>query len=242
MMHYVSESTKEYECVMQVHSDFDQEKLKSVISKFKGKIYQRPPVRSSVSRRLRTRKIFEIEVQEIEGKMVLMRIVSEHGTYMRKICHDVGLMSGYGAHMRELRRTRTGIFDERNLVTMHEVSEAVYMWKNCKDETYLRGMVMPMEIATCGIPKIMVDDNAVNAIAYGAKLTAPGVVGFQEFKKDDLVCVITTKGELVSVGKALVDYRRLAKVDKGEVATTDRVFIDRDVYPRKWGEGNRSSA
>ncbi len=241
-MHYVSGSRKEYQCVMQVHEEFDREQLEAVISKFKGKIYQRPPVRSSVSRKLRTRKIYELEVEEIEDKMVLMRVVSEHGTYMRKLCHDIGLLSGYGAHMRELRRTRTGIFDERNLVTMHEVSEAVYMWKNCKDESFLRKILIPMEVATCGMPKIMVNDNAVNAIAYGAKLNAPGVVGFQEFKKDDVVCVITTKGELVSIGKALVDYRRLAKVDKGEVATTDRVFIERDVYPRKWGgEGGSST-
>ncbi|WOE51191.1 RNA-guided pseudouridylation complex pseudouridine synthase subunit Cbf5 [Sulfuracidifex metallicus] len=241
-MHYVSRSTKEYVCVMQVHSDFEKESLKSWIMKFKGKIYQRPPVRSSVSRKLRTRKIYDIEVTEIEDRLVLMKVISEHGTYMRKLCHDIGILSGYGAHMRELRRTRTGIFDERNLVTMHEFSEAVYMWKNCKDESFIRKIIMPMEIATCGIPKIMVDNNAVSAIAYGAKLTAPGVVGFQQFKKDDVVCVITTKGELVSVGKALMDYRRLAKVDKGEVASTDRVFIDRDVYPKHWGDKDGGSS
>ncbi|MCY0882628.1 MAG: RNA-guided pseudouridylation complex pseudouridine synthase subunit Cbf5, partial [Acidianus infernus] len=175
LMTYTTKAGKEYICVMETHEKVDLSIVKKIAEEFKGTIYQRPPVRSSVKRRLRTRKVFDIEVLEgKDDKLFLLRISSEPGTYMRKICHDMGIILGIGAHMRELRRIRSGIFTESGLVTLQEVSEALYMWKNCKDETDLRKILLPMEIGLCGIPKIILDDNAVNAIAYGATANAPG--------------------------------------------------------------------
>ena len=53
LMTYVTKSGKEYVCVMQVHCDFQLEELKKALSQFVGTIYQKPPVRSSVKRRVR---------------------------------------------------------------------------------------------------------------------------------------------------------------------------------------------
>ncbi len=220
---------------METHEKVDISTVKKIAEEFKGKIYQRPPVRSSVKRRLRTRKVFNIEVlEEKDDKFFLLRISSEPGTYMRKICHDIGIILGTGAHMRELRRTRSGIFTEEGLVTLQDVSEALYMWKNCKDETDLRKILLPMEIGLCGIPKIILDDNAVNAIAYGATANAPGIVAYQNFKKGDLVGLITLKGEGVAIGKALVDSTTIQEMKRGEVVSPNRILIKRDVYPRAW--------
>ncbi|AWR94513.1 RNA-guided pseudouridylation complex pseudouridine synthase subunit Cbf5 [Acidianus brierleyi] len=234
IMNYVTEAGKEYICVMQVHCDIEKDLLKSIIEKFKGKIYQRPPVRSSVKRRLRFRTVNEIELLETYNRMALLRISSEPGTYMRKICHDAGILLGCGAHMRELRRIRSGIFTEKNLVTLQEVSEALYMWKSCKDEEDLRKILIPMEMAFCGIPKIVIDDNAVDAIAYGASVMIPGIVAFQNFKKGDLVGILTLKGEAVAVGIALVDSKNLSSLEKGEAIKPKRVLIQKDLYPRSW--------
>ncbi len=232
LMNLVTKSGKEYVCLMEIHCDFKEGELKDVVSQFKGVIYQKPPVRSSVKRRVRKRKVDELEVLEIEGRRVLLRISSEPGTYMRKLCHDIGVVLGCGAHMRELRRTRSGVFVERDSVTLHRLSEALYLYRECKDDTELRKILYPMEVAFCGIPKIIVDDEAVNSIAYGAQLMAPGIVAHQEFRRGDTVALITWKGEGIAIGKALTDSDKIGK--KGEVAKPDRVLMDKDVYPKAW--------
>jgi len=233
-MPYITHSGKEYICLMQVHCDYDFKELEQVMKKFVGVIYQKPPVRSSVKRRTRKRKVYDIKILDHEGKYVLLDISSDPGTYMRKICHDAGIILGCGAHMRELRRIKTGSFTEKNLVTLQELSEALYMWRNCKDESDLRKILLPEEFATCGMPKVVIDDNAVDAIAYGAMLAAPGIIAFQNFKEKDNVAILTLKGEIVAIGEAAVDSMKLKDMKKGTVIRTKRVIMPRDIYPRSW--------
>lgn len=220
---------------MQVHCNFDINELNNILKKFVGTIYQKPPVRSSVKRRVRKKRVYSITILDVENKFVLLKISSDPGTYMRKICHDAGVILGCGAHMRELRRIRSGIFTENSkLVTLQEVSEALYLWRNCKDESDLRNILLPVEFATCGMPKVIIDDNAVNAIAYGAMLTAPGIVAYQDFKYKDTIAILTLKGELVAVGEADIDSDKLAEIKKGIVIRPKRVIMQRDIYPKSW--------
>lgn len=231
-MTYTVKAGKEYVCVMEVHCEVERKKVEEIIQMFKGEIYQRPPVRSSVKRRLRTRNVHDIQILDLENRLYLLKISSDPGTYMRKICHDIGILLGCGAHMRELRRIRSGIFTEKNVVTLQEVSEALYMWKYCKDETELRKVLLPMEVGLCGIPKVIVDDNTVNAITYGAPLHPPGIVAYQNFKKGDTVAIITLKGEAIALGVSKYDSDKLPQ--RGEVILPKRVIMPRDIYPRAW--------
>jgi len=234
-MPLVVKSVKEYICVMEVHKEVPIESVIEVINQFKGKIYQRPPVRSSVKRRLRVRNVYDIQVLDVMGRLFLLKISSEPGTYMRKICHDIGIILGYGAHMRELRRIRSGIFDEsKNLVTLHEISEALYLWRKCKDESELRRILLPMEYACCGIPKVIVDDFTVNSLTHGAPLHVPGVVAFQEFKANEMIAILTLKGEIVGLGRAVIDSDKILEMNKGTVAFIKKVIMPRDVYPKGW--------
>ncbi len=58
-------------------------------------------------------------------RVVLFTCSCQAGTYIRKLCSDIGDVLGCGAHMRELRRTRAGPLNEENgLVTLHELSAA----------------------------------------------------------------------------------------------------------------------
>ena len=130
VMGNIVKSGKEYICVMQLHGPVLEEELRRKASLFVGRIYQRPPLRSSVKRRLRTRTIHYIDVLEYDGRYALLRVGCEAGTYLRKLCHDLGLLLGVGAHMRELRRTRTGPFrEDETLVTLQELSEAIFVWR-----------------------------------------------------------------------------------------------------------------
>ena len=57
--------------------------------------------------------------------MAVFWVSCEAGTYIRTLCHHLGLYLGVGAHMFELRRVRSGILKEDdNCVTMHDVLDA----------------------------------------------------------------------------------------------------------------------
>ncbi len=141
--------------------------------------------------------------------------------------------------MAELRRVRSGIMKEdETMVTMHDVLDAQWQYEQTKDEKYLRRVVMPLEVLLTTYPRIMIKDTAVNAICYGAKLTLPGVLRFDNgIDVGTEVVLITSKGEAVAIGVAEMSTSVMATCDHGIVAKTKRVIMDRETYPKKWGQG-----
>lgn len=227
---------KEYVCVMKTHSDVSENRVKEVLEEFQGKIYQRPPVRASVKRRLRVRKVYYLEVLEVQGRDALFRIGCEAGTYIRKLCHDVGEVLGCGAHMHELRRTRAGPFTEiENSVTLHDVSYLHSKWQETGDGDQLRSFILPMERALGVLPKIIIRDSAVDALCHGAHLTAPGVTVLETgIDPGSKVGIFTLKGEAVALGTATSSTEEILKANHGIIAKNDRVLMPRGTYPRLW--------
>ncbi len=232
----VVHTPKEYVCVMQLHEPVEEKRLIEAIRVFTGTIYQRPPLRSSVKRSLRTKTIHEIELLEYTGKYALMRVLCDPGTYMRKLCHDIGLYLGVGAHMRELRRTKSGPFREAHgLVRLQDLSEALYRWKEEGKEDLLRKYILPMEYAASHLKKVVIRDSAVDAIAHGAHLAVPGIVMLhRDIKRGDTVAIFTLKGELVALGRAEMDAEQIAKAQKGIAVKIQRVVMKPGVYPKMW--------
>jgi H/ACA ribonucleoprotein complex subunit 4 len=229
------ESGKEYICVMRVHGKVESEKVIKTIRKFQGEIYQRPPVKSAVKRQLRTRKIYYIDVKEICDSKVLMTIGCEAGTYIRKLCHDMGLLLGTGAHMEELRRTKAGSFEERSSVNLHDIKDAYQFWKENGLEGPLRDVIRPVETVTEHIPKVVVRDTAVDAICHGADLAIPGISRVHpRLKKGDRVTVFTLKNELVALGEALKTTEEMLAEESGFAVKTQRVIMDAGTYPSTW--------
>jgi len=229
-------SSKEYVAVMQLHKHVDEERLREVINEFVGKIYQKPPVRSSVKRVLRMKEVYSIDVLEIDYPYVLMKVSCQHGTYIRKLVHDIGDVLGVGAHMRELRRIRTGPFKEdETLVTLHKLSEAVYAYRELKDDSLLKKLILPIEYAVSHLPKVAILDGAVGALTHGADLAVPGIAMIHEgIRKGDVVAILTLKGELVAIGQALMHTEQVVEESKGMAVKVKRVIMPRDIYPKHW--------
>ena len=163
---------------MKLHGDVREDQVRRVLAEFEDLIYQRPPLRSSVKRQIRTRRIYYNEYIEMDGRNVLFKVACEGGTYIRKLCYDVGEILGVGAHMQELRRSRAGPFVETSPthVNLHDVAYWFGEYQTKKDPAILHKFIQPMESALDLIPKITVRDSAVDALCHGASLTAPGVV------------------------------------------------------------------
>jgi H/ACA ribonucleoprotein complex subunit 4 len=234
-------SGKEYVALMELHGDVDLKRLYEVFGMFTGKIYQRPPLRSSVRRSLRIKEIYSLDLLEFSGRHVLFKVRCESGTYVRKLCHDIGLVLGVEAHMKELRRVAVAhIKEDLPVVTLHEVSEAVYLWKRYGDETLLRKVVLPAEYIVAHLPKVIVKDSAVDAIAHGAQLAVPGVVILSsDIKKGERVAIFTLKGELVAVGKGAMDAEEIVKNEKGIAIKIERVVMNRGIYPSLWKKAEK---
>nr|AGT16316.1 hypothetical protein SHCRBa_044_M03_R_30 [Saccharum hybrid cultivar R570] len=103
--------------------------------------------------------------------------------------------------MQELRRVRSGILREQdNMVTMHDVMDAMWSLDNYKDESYLRRVVMPLEVLLTSYKRLVIKDSAVNVICYGAKLMIPGLLRFEnDIETGEEVVLMTTKGEAIAI-------------------------------------------
>jgi len=224
---------KEYICNMRLHGDVGEELIRKIMGEYVGDIYQRPPLRASVKRILRVRRIYELQIIEIEKEDVLFRIKSQAGTYIRKYCHDIGQSLACGAHMKELRRTKTGPFNEYEFLTNLQSLYDAHMWYiEEKNETPLRNIVLPMEYGVKHLPKIFVKDSTVDALCHGAPLAVPGISKYTDnFKKGDSLAIFSLKHELIALGEAQEDSSTIKKLEHGIVSTVKRVLMKRGVYP-----------
>merc|ERR1712166_1137928 len=232
---------KEYVAVVRLHAGTTRKKVEQALEKLTGAVYQRPPLISAVKRQLRIRTIYRSKLLEYdeERHLGVFWVSCEAGTYIRTLCVHLGLLLGVGGHMAELRRVRSGCLGENdNLVSMHDVLDAMWLYENKGDETYLRRVVMPLEKLLVPLKRIIVKDSAVNAVCYGAKLMLVGVLRFSEdIELGDQVALVSTKGECIAVAFAQMTTPQMATVDHGVVAKTKRVVMERDTYPRRWGLG-----
>ena len=225
---------KEYHAVARFHSMPPPGELERVVSEFTGRIHQKPPQRSAVLRRTRTREIRELEILERRERLTLVRVACESGTYVRKLVYDMGEVLGPGATMVELRRTRVAHFGESSLITMHQLAAAAAARKE-GDPSQLRSAVLPVEAALAGLKSAVVRDSAVDALCHGAQLAVPGVLRVSEgLARGDLAAVYTMKGEAVALAEASMSEQQMREAAKGQAFQTRRIIMAPGTYPRGW--------
>ncbi|KAI0757144.1 putative rRNA pseudouridine synthase [Daedaleopsis nitida] len=236
---------KEYVAVLRIHSALPSPTaLPRAIQTLTGALFQRPPLISAVKRQLRIRTIYESKLLEFDEKrnLAVFWVSCEAGTYIRTLCVHLGLLLGVGGHMQELRRVRSGALSENDdMVTMHDVLDAQWMYDNTRDESYLRRVIRPLESLLIGYKRIVVKDSAVNAVCYGAKLMIPGLLRYEaDISLNEEVVLMTTKGEAIALAIAQMSTVELATCDHGVVAKVKRCIMERDTYPRRWGLGPKA--
>ncbi len=224
---------KEYICLMHLHGDYPAEKIREVCAAFVGKIKQLPPLKSAVRRQERWRKVYYLEILEIDGRDVLFVVGCQAGTYIRTLCVGIGRMLGSNAHMQELRRTRVGLFTEETLCTLHDLTDAFWYYKNENNDTLLRKCLQPMEQGVAHLPKIWVFDTTVDTLCHGASLKVPGIAKLEsDIQTEDIVAVMTLKNELIGLGKSNMNSQDILKNEKGIAVTLQRVVMLPGMYPK----------
>ncbi|OIO24542.1 tRNA pseudouridine(55) synthase TruB [Candidatus Micrarchaeota archaeon CG1_02_55_22] len=218
-------SKKEYVCVMRLGEALSKEKLEEVLDAQRGEIYQTPPLASAVKKALRTRKVYELELLEDGGQFVLFRARVQAGTYIRTMCRDIGLISGVGAEMAELRRTRAAGIMESKAVTLQELADRYWLWNEHANEAPLREILLPLEECV-HIKRIVIDDRSIHYICTGCDGIIDNITEYDErIRAGETVGVYSGKGELLCIVHARVEASEFESND-GPLFSVKRVVID----------------
>lgn len=215
---------KEYVGIMHIHKDVSKEKVLKVFKEFTGEIIQMPPVRSAVKRRNRKRQIYYLNLIEMNKKDVLFKVGCQAGTYIRKLCFDMGVKLKTGANMQELRRTRVASFFEDSLATLQDIKDAYYYYKE-GNEKPLKKIIQPIEVAVKHIPKVWIHDSAIESISHGRDLAVPGIIKLESWvEKGKLTAILSLKGELIALGNSIMDAKEIELAEKGIAIPVHKVL------------------
>tara|TARA_B100000941_G_scaffold290817_1_gene275033 strand:+ start:2210 stop:3166 length:957 start_codon:yes stop_codon:yes gene_type:complete len=226
---------KSYIALLKLGGMISREALEEKMNMLKGKVYNVPPEISAVKVQVRTRKIMDFEILDIQDKLVLTRITCEAGTYVRTMARDLGLLINMKVELKELRRPSSGEFSLENSITMQQLSDANWLWKERGDTSAMEKILHPIENMLADVPRIVVKDGAAAAISHGAPLLRPGVVSLDgNLGVGSEVLIVTIKGEAVALAEMLQTSKVVPSMTKGEVAHPKCVLMKEDTYPRSW--------
>lgn len=130
-----AEGTVETECEVPAFSD---EEIVAAFDKFRGDFYQTPPMVSAIKkdgvplyklarqgkevvREPRFVHVYSYRIDGIKLPEVDFTVKCSKGFYVRTYAHDIGQLLGCGAHLKSLRRTRSGKFDLQRSVTFDDL-------------------------------------------------------------------------------------------------------------------------
>jgi tRNA pseudouridine55 synthase len=153
---------------------------------FMGTISQIPPMHSAlkqngqrlyelarkgieVEREPRQVTIFDLELVAIDADQMSLNIHCSKGTYVRTLVEDIGKALGVGAHVKELRRTAVGPFEEP--VTMYSLDQLRQLKET--DVKSLDGLLLPAESALEQYPPIHLDEDSAFYMRQGQAIQVP---------------------------------------------------------------------
>ena len=149
----LSKYPKTYEGEMELHGTVSLSELKAAAKKFTGRIRQLPPKLSAVKRVYRVREVYSFDILKLTGRIAKYRVHCEAGTYIRKLCHDLGEYLGTGAHMTKLERTQSGPFTLEDTVTMDKLAQGYKKFLQNGNPSHLKKVIKPVEVVIKDMPK-----------------------------------------------------------------------------------------
>ena len=165
-----------------------REDVEAALKTFTGEIEQLPPMFSAikvngqklytlarkgveVERKPRRITIFELELLDGAGCDYTIRVRCSKGTYVRTLCHDIGRKLGCGACMSALRRTKAGMFNLQQAVTLPQLLE--FAKENDPQE-----LLLPVDALFSKFPPLIVELGQAEKLRHGAQVKdwhfAPG--------------------------------------------------------------------
>ncbi|RMH37439.1 MAG: tRNA pseudouridine(55) synthase TruB [Nitrospirae bacterium] len=200
-----------------------ESQIRSVGAEFQGVIAQRPPMYSAVKingrplyrmarrgqqveRALRTVTIYQLEILQVRGRDVDLRVVCSKGTYVRTLCEDIGERLRVGGHLHRLIRTRVGPCELSNAVDVEALTR-----QHLLDNT--QGAWWSLDAALAEFPELVVTERGEEKIKYGAAVPLSCLRSeFQptvaQLEHGQLVRLKNARARLLALGKMHIDSHR----------------------------------
>ena len=135
----------------------NEDQIRAAFEKFRGDFYQLPPMVSAkkhggvplyklarqgktVEREPRLVHVYRYSIDRIALPEIDFSVLCSKGFYVRTYVHDIGEALGCGAHLKSLRRTKSGRFDVANAIGVDEI-------KNTSREEVLERMLTLPEVS-----------------------------------------------------------------------------------------------
>jgi tRNA pseudouridine55 synthase len=204
--------------------------IDSMIANYTGYIDQRPPDFSAVrinGKRLYQfarkqikvnkpkRKIYveKIEILDYYNPFVRIFVRCSKGTYIRSLADSIGEDLGVYAHLVELRRVKSGVFDIENSYTLEDIGSGNYKIINMSDAI---SYVKSLNINKDNTYKIKSGINLKKGDLNSSNLT--------DISRDEVIKVLYNNN-LICIAKSLVSLEDLVMMDDSdEVFKILRVF------------------
>lgn len=238
---YLSGSDKEYIAVMKLGEstdtqdaygevlekadsiDVSEADIQAVLSLFRGKISQLPPMFSAlkhkgkplyeyarkgidIARTSREVNIKSIELLSVDLPFVKLKVACSKGTYIRTLCNDIGQKLGVGAHMTELQRTAIGEF---NLKDAMEIDELKDLDINKTDNKAIHSLNSALK----HMPELKITEEMALSVSHGNAIK----IGHDIELSDDIktaqgIRILSPDNELLAVGR-YDNERKIIKMD-----------------------------
>jgi len=118
----------------------DETQIRAAFEKLRGDFYQMPPMVSAkkhggvplyklarqgkvVEREPRLVHVYRYTIDRIQLPEIEFSVLCSKGFYVRTYAHDIGEILGCGAHLKSLRRTKSGRFDVANATSVDQIKD-----------------------------------------------------------------------------------------------------------------------
>lgn len=188
--------------------------VEAVLAQLRGEIEQVPPMYSAlkkegrplyelarqgieVERQARRVTIHALALLALRGDEMDLEVHCSKGTYIRTLAEAIGERLGCGAHVQQLRRTRTGGFDLAQAITLETL-------EGLRDEGPAEGLdpyLLPMDSALQAWPDVSLTRDMVYYLRHGQAVLVPRA------PTQGLVKLYGNHDEFLGIGHILDDGR-----------------------------------
>ncbi|RNC28073.1 MAG: tRNA pseudouridine synthase B [Candidatus Dichloromethanomonas elyunquensis] len=189
--------------------NISQQNFEQTLEKFVGEIEQIPPMYSAVKkngrplyeyarkgqeiarekRHVTVHRLEMIEWDEQTYPKALMDIDCSKGTYIRTLCHDIGMALGCGAHMSFLLRLRAGKFLLESAYTLEEIEKNI----SNQDYRFLLNSEWGLEL-----PEVRILPHRLKAFQNGLATGKAMVEG--EIPDESIPVKVFCEGDFIGIG------------------------------------------
>ncbi|MFZ5352030.1 MAG: tRNA pseudouridine(55) synthase TruB [Bacillota bacterium] len=204
----------------------DEEAVKIAIKQFIGVIDQIPPIYSAIKYNgkklyqyalegeeveLKSRRveIFDIEIIDYTGQIIMIDVKCSKGTYIRSLCHDIGKVLGCGAHMSQLIRTESAPFNIEDSYTLEEIDKA------CAEGTQ-NSLLKPVDMIF-NYPSAYIKESARSSVLNGNTLYEKGLLDEKINCDEGEMIKLYDSSDFLGLGRIIYnsdENRKYIKIEK----------------------------